>query len=116
MLVNAPYIDLSNAYAAGGIISTVEDLYKWDQALYSDKLLNSRTKEAMFTLQKEEYGYGWLIQMTPYGKLVGHSGGIHGFCSVILRFPETEVSVIALSNIFQDVSALGRKISEWIHT
>ncbi|HSF48440.1 MAG TPA: serine hydrolase domain-containing protein, partial [Burkholderiales bacterium] len=46
--INAPYLDMSLPYAAGSLYSTVEDLYLWDQALYTDKLLSAQLKELMF--------------------------------------------------------------------
>ncbi|HLL94695.1 MAG TPA: serine hydrolase domain-containing protein, partial [Spirosoma sp.] len=47
--VNAPYLDMSLPYAAGSLYSTVEDLYRWDQALYSDMLISAQAKQTMFT-------------------------------------------------------------------
>ena len=47
--VNAPLQDQSYAKGAGGMYSTVDDLYKWDQALYQDKILSSKSRELMFT-------------------------------------------------------------------
>lgn len=118
-LINAPYFDPSNAYSAGAIISTVEDMHLWDQAFHSEKLLKKSFIDQMFTPSKGEhdymYGYGWIIQDTPFGKLVAHSGGIPGFSSVLLRYLENDVCIIVLSNILQDVSEIGKKISEIIH-
>lgn len=117
-LFNSPYFDPSNAYAAGAIFSTVEDMHIWDQALYTEQLLKKPFIEQMFTPYKGEhdysYGYGWIIQDTPYGKLVAHSGGIPGFSSILLRFIDTGVCVVALSNILQDVSEIGKHIAEII--
>jgi CubicO group peptidase (beta-lactamase class C family) len=47
--INAAYLDMSLPYAAGSIYSTVEDLYKWDQALYGEKILSAESKNLMFT-------------------------------------------------------------------
>src|SRR5215471_3449300 len=44
-VINSPYLDMSLPYAAGSLYSTVEDLYLWDQALYTDKLLEPKYKE-----------------------------------------------------------------------
>lgn len=48
-------------YAAGGIYSTVEDLYKWSKALNTDKLISKESLKEMFTPHEEGYGYGWFI-------------------------------------------------------
>jgi len=117
-ILNAPFFNSTNAYSAGAIISTVEDLHIWDQALYTDQLLGKSSIDQMFTPFKGEqdyhYGYGWIIQETPYGKLVTHTGGIPGFSSILLRFIDRGVCVHALSNIAQDVSEIGKKIAEII--
>lgn len=118
-LSNAPFFDPSNAFSAGAIFSTVGDLHIWDQALYTEKVLSKPLIDQMFTPFKGEhdfyYGYGWIIQDTPIGKLVAHSGGIPGFSSVIIRFLESGICVNVLSNILQDVSEIGKKIAEIIH-
>lgn len=106
--VNANYIDMSVPYAAGALYSTVEDLFLWDQALYTDKLL---PKEYLDLLFKEHiaawdsfYGYGWEIGKIPAGNsndflaTIGHGGGINGFNTQITRFPESKSSVILLNN------------------
>ncbi len=55
-VANAPYLDMALPYAAGSLYSTVEDLYKWDQALYTDKLLPNDLKQKLFTPNLENYG------------------------------------------------------------
>ncbi|HEX8154005.1 MAG TPA: serine hydrolase domain-containing protein, partial [Thermoanaerobaculia bacterium] len=59
--VNAPYLDMTIPYAAGSLYSTVEDLYLWDRALYTDKLLKAELKTQMFTPVLHDYGFGWVI-------------------------------------------------------
>ena len=55
------YLDMSIPYAAGSMYSTVEDLYLWDQALYTDKLLSAQSKELMYKPFLEDYAYGWVV-------------------------------------------------------
>jgi hypothetical protein len=84
-VVNAPYLDMSLPYAAGSLYSTVEDIYKWDQALYTDKLVPNELKQKLFTPNLENYGYGWAIKQIPAGEPgagqteISHGGGINGF-------------------------------------
>ena len=52
------FIDMSTARSAGGIYSTVEDLYRFDKALYGEKLLKNRTKKLMFKPVREHYALG----------------------------------------------------------
>lgn len=94
----APIVDSTIAFSAGAVYSTVGDLYKWERAIYSDKILKPESWKAVFTPFKNKYGYGWGID-TLYGRQVtAHSGGIHGFSSHILRFPEDELVIIVFDN------------------
>ena len=104
---NAPYLDMLLPYAAGSLYSTVEDLYKWDQALYENKVVSAAAKELMFKPGLSNYGYGFFISERQIGKLpqktkvIAHSGGIHGFNSLITRYAEQKSTVIILDNVGQ---------------
>ncbi len=86
----------------GGIYSSIEDLAKWDAALYDDRLLSDTSRAAAFTAQVQVvgepyqagYGYGWRIT----GDSLWHSGETTGFRNVILRYPQQHLTVILLSN------------------
>ena len=94
----APIVDSTVAYSAGSLYSTVTDLYKWERAVTTNKILQPESWKAVFTPYKRNYGYGWNIDST-YGRLTtGHGGGIHGFTSYLLRFPQEELAVILLDN------------------
>jgi CubicO group peptidase (beta-lactamase class C family) len=96
--IASPVVDSTIAYAAGAIYSTVEDLYKWERAISSNKILSPAAWKSVFTPYMSKYGYGWLID-TLYGKeIMAHGGGIHGFASYLLRIPEEDVVVILLDN------------------
>ena len=89
-----------------GIYSTVEDLYKWDQALYSQKLVKRATLKEAFTgtrLKKrkgEDYGFGWRIRQLERGDtIVYHAGLWHGYTSYLLRNPREHSAIIVLSNV-----------------
>jgi CubicO group peptidase (beta-lactamase class C family) len=103
--VNAAYLDMSIPYAAGSIYSTVEDLFKWDQSLYEDKILSADSKRLMFTPGLANYGYGIRISDQPIGKtdrrtkIIGHGGAINGFNSMITRAVEKRQTVIILDNV-----------------
>ena len=101
--VNAKFLDMQQPYSAGSLYSTVEDLLKWDQALYSDRVLPEAARAAMFTPFKDNYAYGWTIQppeRATSGRLqIGHGGGINGFSTMITRVPSDHVTVIVLSNV-----------------
>ena len=106
---NAEYIDMSVAYAGGGLYSTVEDLFRWDQALYTDKLLSKPLRDEMFTpfvsLVGSElgYGYGWFIGKQFNHQGVAGWGNMEGVRTAIDRYPDDQVTIIVLSN-FENTS------------
>jgi CubicO group peptidase (beta-lactamase class C family) len=99
VVTNAQYIDMSLPHAAGALYSTVDDLLKWDQALYSEKLVPKKSLEAMFTPFKDGYGYGWNVAKKFDRARHAHAGGIPGFVTVIARFPAERLFVVVLSNL-----------------
>jgi CubicO group peptidase (beta-lactamase class C family) len=98
-VVNSAYIDMSIPSGAGAMYSTVRDLYKWDRALYTDKLLKKESLERMFTPFKSNYGYGWMIRDEDGRKLIAHGGGINGFVTVIKRYVDDDTVIVALCNM-----------------
>lgn len=98
-LVKASHVNMSVLFSAGGLYSTVEDLYKWDQALYTEKLVPRRALDTMFGPGKGNYGYGWYVEKQFESRVIGHSGWLDGFHSYFIRIPDKRVSVIVLSNL-----------------
>lgn len=86
----------------GGIYSNIEDLARWDAALYDDRLLSDASRALAFTPQVQvagegyeaSYGFGWRIT----GDSVWHSGETIGFRNVIVRWPGQRLTVVLLSN------------------
>ncbi len=97
-LVRAPYLNMSTVKAAGGLYSTVEDLFMWSQALDSEKLLSKKSLEAMFTIYKGDYGYGWHIDKQFNRRRANHGGVQIGFKTNIDRYLDDRVRIILLSN------------------
>ncbi len=97
LLVNAPYLDIRNAYATAGIYSTVEDLFLWDQALYSNQLLSQGSLESMYTPNYVadgsggEYGYGWQI---------GEFQGLSTWAVLTAFIPSWVVTLMTRSRLF----------------
>lgn len=96
--VNAPILNQSLTFSGGGIHSTTQDLLRWDQALYSEKLVSQQSLKAMFTPFLSDYAYGWKIASMHGKKMAGHSGSYNGFSSFIARYADERVVVIVLSN------------------
>lgn len=84
----------------GGIYSSIDDLARWDAALYDDRLLGDASRKLAFTAwtrtddAEVAYGFGWRIT----GESLWHSGESIGFRNVIVRYPQRHLSVIILSN------------------
>lgn len=98
-LIPAPYIDMSIPAGAGALYSTVEDMFLWDQALYTEKLVKKETMDKIMTVYKDNYAYGWMVTKYKEHKKFFHSGGIEGFNTVINRFTDDELCIIILKNV-----------------
>lgn len=102
--VHAEYLSLTIPYAAGSIMSTVEDLFIWQMALKAEKVINkeslalAQTNYALNNGEKTDYGYGWGINEIFGSPTVEHSGGIFGYLSNGIYLPEEDVYVAVLSN------------------
>jgi CubicO group peptidase (beta-lactamase class C family) len=101
---NASYLSMTQPYAAGSLVSTVDDLARWDAALYTEALLKRSTLEQMwtaFTLNNRtstNYGYGWNVSLLRGRRAIEHGGGIPGFSTYGLRVPDDRVYVAVLCN------------------
>ncbi|MDQ3013107.1 MAG: serine hydrolase [Acidobacteriota bacterium] len=96
--VNSEYLDMTVPYAAGSLYSTVEDLFAWNEALFSDKLLKPESRAAMMTVEKNNYAFGLTVTQQHNRKNVSHGGGINGFATFLARFPEEKVTIVVLRN------------------
>ncbi|WP_306353031.1 serine hydrolase domain-containing protein [Flavobacterium sp. '19STA2R22 D10 B1'] len=89
----------------GGIFSTAEDMFLWDQALYENKLIEEKRLQEAFTKPKlnngklSEYGFGWLIVDDNENKVVFHTGELNGYQTVIWRDLKREITIIMLTNM-----------------
>lgn len=103
-LQNARFYDMSIPFAAGAMYSTVGDLFLWDQALYSERLLPANLRELLFKPNLENYGFGWGILIPTLGSpnagetVLMHGGAIFGFQSVIERIPKHNELIVLLDN------------------
>lgn len=103
---NAPYVDSSYKWAAGGVMSTVEDLARYAIALDTGKLLKPATTAqvlAPVTLPNGAstgYGFGWHVETDKDGrKWVYHSGGATGGAAFVLRAPADGLAIVLLCNL-----------------
>ncbi len=88
----------------GGIYSSLKDLYRWDQALYTEELVSSGTLKQAFTpgVKTEDgsvdYGFGWRIDTYHGHRRIHHTGSTCGFRNVFQRYPDIRLSIIILTN------------------
>tara|TARA_R100001369_G_scaffold42139_1_gene68348 strand:+ start:105 stop:1793 length:1689 start_codon:yes stop_codon:yes gene_type:complete len=107
--INSSYLDMTIPYAAGSLYSTVEDLYKWDQALYTTTILPKEYMTMYFkpyipAFDKKHYAYGWEVGYDKIGSskdsiyTIGHDGSINGFNTNISRATSDKSLVVLLNN------------------
>jgi D-alanyl-D-alanine carboxypeptidase len=101
---HARYLSMTQPYAAGSLVSTVDDLARWDASLGTEKLLTRASLEKMWTPYKladgtsTGYGYGWQMLTLRGHRTIEHGGGIFGFTSFVLRLPDDRAYVAVLCN------------------
>ena len=120
---NAPYLSLTQPYAAGSLMSTVDDLARWSDALDAGKVVSPASRDRMFTSAilrggdqdgiATRYGLGNAMTDVAGRPAHEHGGGIHGFTCDLLRVPGDDLLVIILSNNpMQDVHDLAHDVAE----
>ncbi len=114
---NEHYLNTEVFMAAASLVSSVDDLLKWDQALYSDKLLNQANRSVLFAPAAP---LSWEVQTRSLAdgaktvKSVGYNGAVMGFSSMFTRFPEERFLVVLLSNNgtgYQTLDSLTQQIA-----
>jgi D-alanyl-D-alanine carboxypeptidase len=118
-LHNCEFASMSWPFAAGVLVSTVNDMAKWDAALYTERLVKKSSLEQMWTPYKLNdgkptgYGFGWGIVDKGGHRGVAHGGGINGFTTNIARLYDVKITVIVLSNMDgHNPGAMGDKIAK----
>lgn len=98
---------LDATYGDKNIYSTPQDLLKWDQALYTNQVLEQPLLDSAFKAYSFEkpgvhnYGLGWRLQLLPNGKkVIYHFGKWHGNNAAFARLPDEKATIIILGNRF----------------
>jgi len=110
--------DMSQAGGAGWLYSTVGDLYRWNEGIFNGKVLSKASLDSAFTPVKLNdgsvpkdigggYGYGWVISDVRGLKEIQHGGGLNGFNSQLLRFPDLNVTIVVLQNCLTPPPGMG---------
>ncbi|MEK7399441.1 MAG: serine hydrolase, partial [Candidatus Poribacteria bacterium] len=112
----APKWDMSRVGGAGALYSTVHDLYLWNEGVFNGKVLSESSLKSAFTPATLKngsvasafglkYGFGWFLNEFNGLKQIIHSGGLFGFNSYLIRYPDQKVTIIALTNNYPPYSA-----------
>ena len=102
--INAEYLSLSQPYAAGSLMSNVDDLFIWNRAIRSNTLVKQESIDLAFTNyelnngEKINYGYGWGLNEINGSPTIEHSGGIFGYVTNAIYLPNEDVFVAVYSN------------------
>ncbi|MCY6354212.1 serine hydrolase [Clostridium sp. ZS2-4] len=111
---------LNGVHGAGALYSTTEDIYKWSRALNTEKLVNKKNMEKIFSkcvkmpiYNSAYYGYGWMINEGKYGHEVFHGGNVLGFTSNIKRYTDKDLTIIILTNAgYYDIDSLTNVLAD----
>ena len=88
----------------GGIYTSLNDMFRWDQSLYVDTLIPYEILNEAFTSgeissgEKTGYGFGWRMDTYLYRNRAHHTGSTRGFRNVFMRFPDQQISILILTN------------------
>jgi CubicO group peptidase (beta-lactamase class C family) len=106
--INEPYISVQNINGAANIYSNAYDLYLWDRALYTEKIISKKYLTSFLSPHFKvapdySYGYGWEFTSISFEEkdtiqMMQHSGAIRAFRSLIVRIPKEKICIILLSN------------------
>jgi CubicO group peptidase (beta-lactamase class C family) len=111
----APIVDSSASYAAGALYSTIDDMYKWDRSLYTNKIISKASLEKAYTPKLNKYGYGWIIDSVKGKRVVQHNGGIFGFTADFVRVPEDDLCIIILSNKSENLTPITKAVTNILY-
>ena len=104
-LEEAPYLDWTIKTGNGSLYSTVDDLYKWDRALYTEKLLKRATLARMFTPHTPNVGYGWFISKRLNRDCYRINGRSPVFQGELQRYVKDDVCVLVLGNNYSGAAS-----------
>ena len=106
-LMNRDATQPSSTLGAGGILSSVHDMAKWDEALYGKRLLSSESKSAMWTAavlpngDDTGYAFGWRVGPYRGHRSVGHGGMVAGFVANFTRLLDDGLAIIVFANRYR---------------
>lgn len=115
---NIDFHYLNGIVGDGGIYSTTADMFKWDQGLYTEKLVKKATLEEAFTPytlndgSTSDYGFGWTLNRTDKEDVVEHGGSWVGFSTYIRRDLKRGNAIIILTNMYGNAGRIANAVDK----
>jgi CubicO group peptidase (beta-lactamase class C family) len=91
-------LDMSTFGAAGGLVSTPNDMVAFDHALHDGTLLSAESRRQMIDADEDGYGFGWVVSHAYGQELLSFPGAIDGYSGALLHFVEHDTTVLVLAN------------------
>jgi CubicO group peptidase (beta-lactamase class C family) len=113
----AEFLDMTHPHGAGALCSTVRDLVKWQRALMAGRVVNAKSYALMTTPDTLNngrpltYGFGLSAGKIDTHRQIGHNGGINGFTTASVYYPDDSVNVVVFSNADAGPDALALNVS-----
>lgn len=119
--INARHISFNIPFSSGSLMSTVDDMFTWQEAIKNNTLISKKTTKKAFTNYTLNngtpinYGYGWHIKTIDGTQSREHGGSIFGFKSMGVYIPEQDIYVIGLNNCdCNSPTKITRQIAEMV--
>jgi len=118
-VVNAGFMSMTIPAAAGALVSTTDDMLLWTRALTGGRVVNAASYRQMISLATlpgaqptDPYGFGMYIWLVRGERMVGHTGQVNGFASIVAHLPSRDITIIALANHDDfDARIFGRRLA-----
>lgn len=111
---------MSRAGGAGAIYSTARDLFRWNEAVFGGKVLSDDSLAQALTVSSQSageanYGYGWSVDEHRGLRRVSHGGGLQGFLSYLVRYPDQRTTIVVLHNASPPVPGMvPGVVAQWL--
>lgn len=116
---NAPFVSMTNIGPAGALVSTLDDLAVWMRALAGGRGVGPEGYQQMVApaamsgdTRQYSYGFGLYTWRVRGETMIGHTGQINGFASILAYLPAQDITIVALANDYRfDAQTFGRRIA-----
>jgi D-alanyl-D-alanine carboxypeptidase len=119
LVTNARFMNMTGPASAGALVSTVDDLRSWIRALAAGRVIGGASFRQMMTPvipgsgpTRHPYGFGLYVWQVRGETMIGHTGQINGFASILAWLPARDITIVALANDDNfDARTFGRRLA-----